>query len=528
LILEHRDPTYRIFHIYRLSLSGILLASYLLLGENFFAFVHSPWIFLITSVTWFFVTTITSFSSFLSRHLDWLSCTNFLIDVIALSILGWASNGLEGGIYFLMLPSAALAGLMLPMRLALLVASTATLATFAAQTALILDFRLPPTVYFPSGVLGLLLFLSTVTFLGLARRIAKSQQEAREHLKTAEGLQQLNQQIIDRMQTGVIVLDADLQIQTANHSARRMLGEALDPNELIEGKLEDFPELFTAFQEWKKKPNRPVSSFTHKSSGISLQPGFSLLESQDNSQVFVWLDDTRDLRQRAQMFKLQSLGKISSGLAHEVRNPLSAVQQANDLLLHSPSLSEADRELTGIIERHCVRMNEIIDAVQQLSRSVEPTPYSINLSEWIDEMINEFREGHADIDTGEIDTDIGKQHQVYFDSRHLKQILGNILENGIRHGDPEEPRQLIKTTKSKNGRYVYIDLKDNGPGISPKDQKKIFDPFFTMDQGGSGLGLYLAREFCEANFASINYLYEGTEQNTGYFRITCPVESPRS
>lgn len=209
---------------------------------------------------------------------------------------------------------------------------------------------------------------------------------------------------------------------------------------------------------------------------------------------------------------------------------MSAVQQANDLLLQSSTLTESDLELTGIIERQCGRMNEIIDAVQQLSRRVEPNPNSIDLSVWIKEMLTEFHEGHSDVDPGEIDADIEAGHQIYFDSRHLKQILGNILENGIRHSSNENqsPKQSITTAREKNGRYIYIDVRDNGPGITPQDQKNIFDPFFTTDQGGSGLGLYLAREFSEANFASINYLYEGHEQNTGYFRITCPAESPRS
>ncbi|MFX4229091.1 MAG: sensor histidine kinase [Porticoccaceae bacterium] len=507
----------------------MLLATYLLLDENFFAAIHSPWVFLITSAAWFLVAAVTSFSSFLSRHLDWLSCASFLVDVLALSLLGWASNGLEGGIFFLMLPSVALAGLMLPTRLALLVASVATLATFAAQTALILDFRLPPTVYFPSGVLGILIFLSTVAFRGLARRIAKSQEDARRHQQTAENLQRLNEKIIEQMQTGVIVLDANHQIQMANYSAQRMLETAPSSQNLLHGELKDFPELLSAFKSWQENPKQPVPSFTLKSSGISLQPGFSIL-NQDNPQIFVWLNDTRDLRQRAQLLKLQSLGKISSSLAHEVRNPLSAVQQANDLLLQSSNLTGPDRELTGIIERHCGRMNEIIDTVQQLSRRVEPNPHLIDLSVWIKEMLTEFHESHSDIDIGEIAADIGEGHQIYFDSRHLRQILGNILENGIRHSASEEqsPKQSISTSRAKNSRYIYIDVKDNGPGINSQDQKKIFDPFFTTDQGGSGLGLYLAREFCEANYASINYLYEGEKQNTGYFRITCPAESPRS
>jgi len=425
-----------------------------------------------------------------------------------------------------MLPSAALAGLMLPTRQALLVASVATLATFAAQTALILDFRLPPTVYFPSGVLGLLIFLSTVAFRGLAKRIAKSQEEARIHQRTAENLQQLNQQIIDRMQTGVVVLNDRFQVQMANHSAQNMLGASFS----LHSHLEDFPELFQAFKNWQEKPNRPVASFTHNFSGISLQPGFSLLDNGDNPQTIVWLDDTRDLRQRAQLIKLQSLGKLSSSLAHEVRNPLSAVQQANDLLLQSSTLSESDRDLTDIIDRHCTRMNEIIDVVQQLSRRVEPSPHVIDLTSWIKEMISEFGESLINGTSSDTVIEIGENHQIYFDPRHLKQILINILENGIRHStyDDQVSKQIITSTQADNNRYIYIDIKDNGPGISPKDQKKIFDPFFTTGQGGSGLGLYLAREFCEANFASINYLYENSAQESGFFRITCPIESPRS
>ena len=248
------------------------------------------------------------------------------------------------------------------------------------------------------------------------------------------------------------------------------------------------------------------------------------------SQTIVWLNDTRDLRQRAQLLKLQSLGKLSSSLAHEVRNPLSAVQQANDLLLQSAKLSETDRGLTEIIDRHCTRMNEIIDVVQQLSRRVEPSPHIIDLSSWIKEMLSEFRESLVNDAVCDTEVRIGKDHQIYFDPRHLKQILSNILENGIRHstcGD-QVSKQTISSAQADNNRYIYIDIKDNGSGISPRDQKKIFDPFFTTGKGGSGLGLYLAREFCEANFASINYLYENSEQKSGFFRITCPIESPRS
>lgn len=529
--MNQTDVTSRIFHIYRLGLSGILLATYLLVGAELFENIHAPKIFLFTSLSWFVIAAITSFSTYLSRGLAWLSCVSFLIDMSALSILGWASGGLNGGILFLMLPSAALAGLMLPARLSLLVASAASIGTLSAHTILIFDFQLPPSVYFPSGVLGIMLFLLTMFSSLLAERISATEAKASQNRQMAEVYLKFNETIIERMQTGVLAIDHEQHIKTANLSAQQMLSAGLSNSSLIDKHLSNFPKLFEVYKHWLEKPHAAIPAFTHDFSGLSIQASFSNLRSGDELQTLAWLEDTRSIRQRAQQFKYKSLSQLSSGLAHEIRNPLSAVQQANDLLLASEDLSDSDKDLTDIIERHCIRMNDIIDVVQQLSRKVESRLEKLNLETWLPAFIDEFQETQTDkIDLG---LNIAESSCIYFDSRHLKQILTNLMENAIRHtgyteGIDSSSLQHIETSFNEGSKLMFIDIQDSGPGVPKKHQNKIFDPFYTTSTGGSGLGLYLSRELCEANYASINYLYKNEEQSSGYFRITCSTQPIRN
>lgn len=521
--MQQTDITSRIFHIYRLGLSGILLATYLLVGSDFFEEIHAPRIFFFTSLSWFFIAAITSFSSYLSRGLAWLSCASFLIDMLALSILGWASNGLNGGILFLMLPSAALAGLILPSQLSLLVAAAASIGTLTAHTFLIFNFQLPPSVYFPSGVFGIMLFLSTFASSLLAERISATEARAKESKEIAEAYLRLNETIIERMQTGVVAIDRHRRIKMANLAAQQMLNSGSSSATIIDQELNKFPKFFEVYESWVENPHGTLPTFTHDFSGVSIQASFSHLRSGDELETIAWLEDTRSIRQRAQQFKYKSLSKLSSGLAHEIRNPLSAVQQANDLLLLSRDISESDKELTGIIERHCLRMNDIIDVVQQLSRKVESRMELLTLDEWLPGFLTEFQETQSE--KANISLEIKPVSRIYFDPRHLKQILTNLIENAIRYSDHSSQAQShIKTGVNENGRLIFVDIEDSGPGIPRKDQSKIFDPFYTTSQGGSGLGLYLSRELCEANYASINYLYRNQEQASGYFRITCSTK----
>ncbi len=266
----------------------------------------------------------------------------------------------------------------------------------------------------------------------------------------------------------------------------------------------------SAYEAWIEKPQEIPPTFTHDFSGVSIQASFSNLRSGDDLQTLAWLEDTRSIRQRAQQFKYKSLSKLSSGLAHEIRNPLSAVQQAKDLLLLSQELSESDKQLTSVIERHCLRMNDIIDVVQQLSRKVESRMEPLTLDDWLPVSLKEFQETQNEkINTS---LDIKADSRIYFDPRHLKQILINLLENAIRYSHSNDTSQSnIKTALSENGRLMFVDIEDSGPGIPKKDHTKTFDPFYTTSSGGSGLGLYLSRELCEANYASINYLYKDQE-----------------
>ena len=529
--LQKSHTAGRIFHIYRLGLSGILLAGYLLTGDDFLSQMNAPFWFLASVTIWFWVAAATSLCSRLLGESIWLTSASFVVDMVALSILGWASGGLSGGILFLMLPTAALAGLTLPTRLALLVASVATIGTFSVQTVLILDFQLPPSVYFPSGLLGITLFLCTFTFKSLERRISASEATAERNRQIAESFQQLSRTIIEDMKIGVLVIDTKNQIQMANQAAHQMILAGRDQSwSLVGNVLEDFPKLYKSFRTWRDNPKQPVTAFTQSYSGVNLQPDFDAVSIGEQTQTLIWLEDTRTTRQRAQELKLNSLGQLSAGLAHEIRNPLSAIQQANDLLSHSPVLTEGDQGLSAIIDRHCNRMNEIIDVVQQLARQIAAKIEPIDLTTWLNEYVREYREVSAE--SVEIVQEIAPNSQFYFDSRHMKQVLGNLFDNAIRHSRIAGNNPYVKITseRDKGGKLLFIDIHDKGLGIASRDQQRVFDPFFTTEPTGSGLGLYLARELCEANFASINYQSQQSNQSPddsyGYFRISCWLEPP--
>lgn len=524
--LNQSDLVSRIFHVYRLGLSSILLGGYLLVGSDIIGKVYAPNILFVTAFSWFISATITSFSSVLSKDIAWLSCANFVIDMIALTILGWATGGLNGGLFFLMLPSAAMAGLILSPRYSLLVAATASIATLFAQTLLILDLQLSATAYFSSGVLGIILFLCTTSFSLLSQRLSKTEALSLRNKQLAQVYQQLNENIIEHMETGVLAINDQNDILMSNRAAEVLLSRVTDNNNQTT-RLDQHKELFDQFNLWKKDNKTEPQPITLGESGITIKPSFESMKNDQTAYSIAWLEDMRTIQMRVQHFKYQSLSKLSSGLAHEIRNPLSAIQQANELLIDSENITDLDRELTDIIKRHCKRMNDIIEVIQQLSRNVEANRMTMNLSEWLTGFIFEFKETQTIYEEPQIEMQVDDSLELNFDPRHLKQILTNLLENGLRHGG-DNISQTIKAKPDSNHRLVFIDLYDSGLGIARKKSAHIFDPFFTTSEKGSGLGLYLARELCEANYASINYLYMDEEDSSGYFRITSNINATKN
>ena len=209
------------------------------------------------------------------------------------------------------------------------------------------------------------------------------------------------------------------------------------------------------------------------------------------------------MQQRAQQIKLASLGRLTASIAHEVRNPLGAISHAGQLLSESELLTMEDKRLTRIITEHSRRVNRIIENVLSLSRREAAIPETIELRGWLDRFIEEFTArnqlSHAAVQVV-MQTD---NLMALFDPGQLHQIMWNLCENALRYSKRNPLLEFHCGIRSETGRS-YIDVIDHGRGIPGEMVEQLFEPFFTTEAKGSGLGLYIARELCEANRASLN------------------------
>ena len=350
---------------------------------------------------------------------------------------------------------------------------------------------------------------------GLIRRLEVSETLAEQRASEVVSLEALNALILQRMRTGILVLDEQRRIQLANHSARTLLAQSP-----LEGQLID--EYSTALVErlnlWLNNPALRPQSLKIAANGLELQPSFIALEQSPNRQTLVFLEDLAQISQQAQQLKLAALGRLTAGIAHEIRNPLGAISHAAQLLQESEELDGADRRLTQIIQDHSQRMNRVIENVLQLSRRQQSAPQRLDLASWLTQFVAEAREQagerqriHLRIDTGDFRT--------LMDPGQLTQILDNLLRNGWRHSallhDPAEV--WLTLFIDCESQLAVLEVQDNGPGVAPDQQSHLFEPFFTTSSQGTGLGLYLSRELCESNQARLDFK---PRQGGGCFRIT--------
>jgi len=269
---------------------------------------------------------------------------------------------------------------------------------------------------------------------------------------------------------------------------------------------EQVPELAAALHTWQQQPGREPGPVSLWASTAEVAPRFMSLGGGPAKQVLILLDDALRLREQAQQMKLAALGRLSASIAHEIRNPLSAIHHAGQLLAESPHQNQEDRRLLDMIQRHSTRIDKIVNDVLNLSRRDAATPSSIAVRGFLERTVAIYREGHPNrachIDLEGVEPDL----TVRFDPNHLQQILLNLWDNSFEHGAARGGEAVHITLGS--GRQAalgqsYLDVADNGGGIAGELRERVFEPFFTTAHKGTGLGLYLARELCEYNQARL-------------------------
>ncbi|MFO7338380.1 MAG: HAMP domain-containing sensor histidine kinase, partial [Lysobacteraceae bacterium] len=226
----------------------------------------------------------------------------------------------------------------------------------------------------------------------------------------------------------------------------------------------------------------------------------------DSDVTLVFLDDATVVSRRAESLTLAALGRFSASLAHEIRNPLAAINYAVQLLEESRNVDDADRRLLQIIHQQCQRTNGIVESVLGLARRERANPENVDLGSFVRRFVDDYRPTLPD-GTDSLEAII-PPHPVHamVDPRHLQQVLTALVHNALKYGRiPGEPAR-VRLRVFQSGRQSMIDVVDRGPGIPEGVLAQLFRPFFTTSEHGTGLGLYIARELCRANQAGLEYV----------------------
>ena len=511
-----------LLNLYRLLVPLALLALQVLASPAWVPVTAHPQLFLGACIAYFTAALLL----IIARRLEWTSLrivalVNASVDALAIAFILYAAGGVASGLgILLVLPVFALA-VLADRRDAFLIASVAALAVLAQQALSVLTDATPATDYATAGLLGAVLFATSLATWPIAHRLRESDALVRRRELDLANLAQLSQYIVQHLRESIIVIDAQDRIRLINESAAEILGDkSAFPDALIG---EASPRLMFLLESWRKGTGdsgsvAPVDpTFVAADGARVIRPHFAALGSASPGPVLIFLEDTSILAEKVQQSKLAALGRLSASIAHEIRNPVGAMSHAGQLLAESPSLTSDDRRLTEIIRANATRVSGIIDNVQRLSRREPARLERLTLSAWTEEFQAEF------CDTMQLPRDrleVSSTHdiEVSADPDQLRQILWNLCENALKHAVQDDPARSIEL---RYGRMVpstrrFLEVADRGEGVRPEIAERMFEPFFSSGRG-TGLGLFLARELAQANGATL--LYEPRVGGGSVFRL---------
>jgi two-component system sensor histidine kinase PilS (NtrC family) len=508
-------------NLYRLLIPPALYLLHKLFGAETPVGNFYPNLFLWTCVVYF--ATGVAIVAGGRRLLPNLRATTFvhaMVDAVAISLLMFASGGIGSGLGILFVVPVGAMALLADSRDAFLLAALATIALLGQQVATHLTGNAEIYDFFPAGIYGGIVFLVALLAWPLARRLRDTEATVRRQQVDLANLAQLSQYIVQNLRESIVVVDHENRIRLINESAAVMLGDRnAYPGALLG---EASPQLLYLLETWRQRtanPAAPSQTFIAADGGHVIQPHFASLGGSEPAPVIVFLEDTELLAAKIQQSKLAGLGRLSASIAHEIRNPVGAMSHAAQLLAESASLSAEDKRLTEIVRSNGDRVRQIIENVMSMARRENSRPERLILGNWLATFRDEFcATMQLPAERFSVQSLLGDV-EVQVDPSQLRQIVWNLCENAMKYGVSDSGANVIEVRIGRMASTArpFLEVADRGPGIAVQHRERIFEPFFTGNEKGTGLGLFLARELAQTNGATL--LYEPRTSGGSVFRM---------
>lgn len=433
-----------------------------------------------------------------------------LCDILALTCLMYASGGAKSGIAVMHMVVVAGAGLVGQGRLTLFYAALATLALLLEQVIRLLVFGTGAEDFFRTGLTSSGFFATAIIAQLLARRVLANEALARRRGIELENQLRINRQVIRDMQDGVLVVDSAGHVRQHNPQAEALLEVKPPPTPT----LAEFSQALA--YHWTRMGRAPVPTEIILSGPESRRPVRArILSPGDGDHVLIYLEDMGRVQAQAQQIKLAALGRLTANIAHEIRNPLAAISHAAELLGEEVD-ARARSRLLRIVGDNCRRLNRLVAEVLDLGRRDRVQSESVVLESYLRQFLEEYALQDASVGT-RVRLAVDPDARLCFDRAHLHRILENLLTNALRYASQDTGAVLVEANLIPAAGGIELHVSDDGPGIAEPSRSQVFEPFFTTHGSGTGLGLYIARELCEANGAQLELL---DSQAGAHFRIT--------
>ena len=509
-ITATRWRSLKLYNVYRL-----VIAMMFLIMQNTMSISH----FLQNSQKNLFASLVLGYFIFsaISALLTWIEKPNIdlnlpaqmIIDIIFIVLLMHAQQDGISGIGLLLIVTIASASLISEGRLALFYAALATIGILIEQTYLMLIIDREIQSYTGAVMLSLSCFATAWLAHSLAKRVQQSELLASQRGLDVKNLAQVNALITHEMQDGVLVVDQSFHIKHYNMQAKTLLG--VDSNEVDNWQGNSLktisPDISKMLETWMQEPENlsdhiPPNILKLNALSRELRLRFLPVSEHRTQGAVIFIEDWSQMQTQAHQVKLAALGRLTANIAHEIRNPLSAISHANQLLQEEDN-EPAIQRMLQIIHDNVQRVDQIIKDVLELNRRDRTNQEIIHLESFMTDFYAQFCAvekipAHCfKLELNDSDTVIS------FDRRHLNQILWNLCKNGWRHSKKiDNSLTLLVLVKAQT---IQIEISDDGEGISENVRNHLFEPFFTTEKSGTGLGLYIARELADANGAKLQH-----------------------